>query len=107
MGPPSSPQGIVLGFGAIAITKPYQFIGFGAIAITKPHKFIGFGAIAIAKPYKFTGFGAGFYCMAGVPAARPLDGSRRPRIDKSGRPDSPRQTVTVLLLVAPRAAARR
>ncbi len=31
-------------FGAMAVTKPNEFIGFGAMAVTKPYEFIGFGA---------------------------------------------------------------
>ncbi len=34
-----------IGFGAMAVTKPYEFIGFGAMAVTKPYEFIGFGAM--------------------------------------------------------------
>jgi hypothetical protein len=33
-------------FGAIDITKPYEFIGFGAMDATKPYEFTGFGAIS-------------------------------------------------------------
>ncbi len=29
-------SGYLIGFGAMALTKPYKFMGFGAIAITKP-----------------------------------------------------------------------
>jgi hypothetical protein len=31
------------GFGAMDVTKPYEFIGFGAMDVTKPCEFIGFG----------------------------------------------------------------
>ncbi len=33
----------LIGFGAMEVTKPYNFIGFGAMDVTKPYKFIGFG----------------------------------------------------------------
>jgi hypothetical protein len=33
-----------IGFGAMDVTKPYEFIGFGAMEVTKPYEFIGFGA---------------------------------------------------------------
>ncbi len=32
-------------FGAMYVTKLYEFLGFGAIDVTKPYKFIGFGAM--------------------------------------------------------------
>jgi hypothetical protein len=32
-------------FGAMDVTKPYEFIGFGAMDVTKPYKFIRFGAM--------------------------------------------------------------
>ncbi len=35
----------VFGFGAMDVTKPYEFIGFGAMDVTKPYEFIGFGAL--------------------------------------------------------------
>ena len=46
-------------FGALDVTKPYEFIGFGVIDVTKPYEFIGFGALDVTKPYKFIGFGWG------------------------------------------------
>ncbi len=39
-------------FGAMYVTKPYNFIGS---VITKPCKFIGFGDIHGPKPYTFIG----------------------------------------------------
>ena len=47
-----------IGFGAMDVTKPYEFIGFGAMYVTKPYKSIGFEAMDVTKPYKFIGFGA-------------------------------------------------
>ncbi len=36
-------------FGALDVTKPYEFIRFGALDVTKPYEFIGFGLlVAIA-----------------------------------------------------------
>ena len=29
-------------FGAMDVTKPYEFTGFGAMDVTKPYEFIGF-----------------------------------------------------------------
>ncbi len=34
-------------FGAMDVTKPYEFIGFGAMDVTKPYEFIGFGAFDV------------------------------------------------------------
>ena len=39
-----------IGFGAMYVTKPYEFIGFGAMDVTNTHKFIGFGAMDVTKP---------------------------------------------------------
>ena len=40
-------------FGALDVTKPYEFIGFGALDVTKPYEFIGFGAMDVTKPYEY------------------------------------------------------
>ena len=40
------------GFGAMDVTKPYEFIGFGAMEVTKPYEFIGFGAIDVAAVWR-------------------------------------------------------
>ncbi len=48
----------VNGFGALDVTKPYEFIGFGAIDVTKPYELIRFGAIDVTEPYELLGFGA-------------------------------------------------
>ena len=53
----------------MATTKPYEF---GAMDITKPYEFIGFGAMDITKPYEFIGFGA----MAPFSIGFPLGGGR-------------------------------
>ena len=45
-------------FGAMGVTKPYEFIGSGAMEVTKPYEFIGFGAMEVTKPYEFIGSGA-------------------------------------------------
>ncbi len=39
-----------IGFGAMDVTKPYEFTGFGAMDVTKPYEFIGFGAMDVSKP---------------------------------------------------------
>ncbi len=58
----AAPVGIAasecIGFGAMEVTKPYEFIGFGTMEVTKPYEFIGFGAMDVTKPYEFIGFGA-------------------------------------------------
>ncbi len=38
-------------FGAMEVTKPYEFIGFGAMDVTKPYEFIGFGAMDVTADY--------------------------------------------------------
>ncbi len=54
-------QSIILGFGAMYVTKPYKFIGFEAMDVTKPYTFIGFGAMGYRVWCHFP-------CFAGVPA---------------------------------------
>ena len=44
-------------FGAMDVTKPYDFIWFGAMEVTKPYEFIGYGAMEVTKPYEFIGYG--------------------------------------------------
>ena len=50
-----------MGFGAMDVTKLYEFIGFGAMDVTEPYKFIRFGAMDVTKPYKFIGLLAFFW----------------------------------------------
>ncbi len=38
-----------MGFGAMDVTKPYEFIGFGAMYVTKPYEFIGFAMIIYCR----------------------------------------------------------
>ena len=76
MGPWRSPN---LRFGALGVTKPYQFIGFGAMEVTKPCQFIGFGAMEV--PYQFVRFGA-------MEASRCLPEPAGP-----GRPSQPARSV--------------
>ncbi len=49
----------LIGFGAVEVTKPYEFIGFGAVEVTKPYELIGFGAVEVTKPYEFIGLRPG------------------------------------------------
>ncbi len=34
-------------FGAMYVTKPYEFIGIGAMDVTKPYNFILFATVAL------------------------------------------------------------
>ncbi len=76
--------GLVKVMGAIAITKPYQFIGFGAIAVTKPYKFIGFGAMAVTKPYKLIGFGTLVGKLAPMTFWSPTLRAEHPKVEGRG-----------------------
>ena len=46
-----------LGFGAMAVTKPYEFMRFGDIHSPKSYKIIRFGNIHGPRPCECIGFG--------------------------------------------------